>query len=284
VTIIGRNPQFLPQEEPEISGLAKRELGKYMNIVTNHEVVEVKKSFRGKKKIIARNRHTRKKGTFSADEILVAAGRSSNSDILKPEKAGIDTDEKGWIITNEYLETSQPNVWALGDANGKYLFKHVANHEAAVVLYNSILRRKVTVDYHAVPHAVFTHPEIASVGMKEKEAIQEYGESKVLIGFQRYEDTAKGEAMGVKDFFVKIIVEKESNKILGAHIIGPHASILIQEVINLMYTKDQTFMPIRDGMHIHPALSEVVERAFGSLIPAKHYHHMIEDHYKLPIK
>jgi dihydrolipoamide dehydrogenase len=284
VTIIGRNPQFLPQEEPEISGLANRELGKYMNIITNHEVVEVKKSFRGKKKIIARNRHTRKKNTFSADEILVATGRSSNSDILKPEKAGIKTDEKGWIITNEYLETSQPNIWALGDANGKYLFKHVANHEAAVVLYNAILRRKVTVDYHAVPHAVFTHPEIASVGMKEKEAIQEYGESKVLIGFQRYEDTAKGEAMGVKDFFVKIIVEKESNKILGAHIIGPHASILIQEVINLMYTKDQTFMPIRDGMHIHPALSEVVERAFGSLIPAKHYHHMIEDHYKLPIK
>jgi dihydrolipoamide dehydrogenase len=120
--------------------------------------------------------------------------------------------------------------------------------------------------------------------MKEKEAIQQFGESKVLIGFQRYEDTAKGEAMGVKDFFVKIIVEKESNKILGAHIIGPHASILIQEVINLMYTKDQTFMPIRDGMHIHPALSEVVERAFGSLIPAKHYHHMIEDHYKLPVK
>lgn len=284
VTILGRNPMFLPQEEPEVSALAKRELSKYMNIITNHGVVEVKKSFRGRKKIIARNRSTRKKVTYTADEILVATGRASNSDILHPEKGGIKTDDKGWILVNEYLETSQPNIWALGDANGSHLFKHVANHETKVVLYNAILKRKLPVDYHAVPHAVFTHPEIASVGMKEKEAIQEYGESKVLIGFQRYQDTAKGEAMGVQDYFVKVIVEKETDKILGAHIIGPQASVLIQEIINLMYTKDQAMTPILDGMHIHPALSEVVERAFGQLIPAKHYHHIIEDHYKLPVK
>ncbi len=284
VLIIGRNPQFLPQEEPEISALAKRELSKYLNIVTNHEVIEVKKSFRGRKKILAKNRSTRKKVTFTADEILVATGRASNSDILKPEKSNINVDKDGWIEVNEYLETSAPNIWAFGDANGKYLFKHVANHEAAVVLYNAVLKRKVTVDYHAVPHGIFSHPEIASVGMKEKEAIQQYGEAKILIGFQRYQDTAKGEAMGLQDYFVKVIVERDSNKILGAHIIGPQATVLIQEIINLMYTKDQSYMPIRDGMHIHPALSEVVERAFGSLIPAKHYHHMIEDHYKLPIK
>jgi len=161
VTIIGRNPQFLPYEEPEVSALAKRELSKYMNIITNHEVVEVKKSFRGKKKIIARNRHTRKKIGILAGDILVATGRASNSDILHPEKAKIKTDENGWIEVNEYLETSQPNIWALGDANGKYLFKHVANYESQVVLYNAVLRKKVAVDYHAVPHAVFTYPEIA---------------------------------------------------------------------------------------------------------------------------
>lgn len=284
VTIIGRNPQFLPQEEPEISALAKRELSKHMNIITNHEVVEVKKSFRGKIKVIARNRHTRKKIGISAGEVMVATGRASNSDILHPEKAKIDTDENGWIKVNEFLETSQPNIWALGDAIGTHLFKHAANYESQIVTYNAVLRRKVAVDYHAVPHAVFTHPEIASVGMKEKEAIQEFGESRVLIGFQRFQDTAKGEAMGVQDYFVKVIVEKEANKILGAHIIGPQASVLIQEIINLMYTKDQNISPIQEGMHIHPALSEVVERSFGSLIPAKHYHHMIEEHYKLPVK
>jgi dihydrolipoamide dehydrogenase len=284
VTIIGRNPQFLPQEEPEISALAKREMSKYMNIITNHEVVEVKKSFRGKIKIIARDRHSRKKIAYSAGDIMVAAGRISNADITRTNKGGIKTDEAGWVVVNEYLETSQPNVWALGDANGQYLFKHVANHEANVLMSNAVLKRKVKVDYHAVPHAVFTHPEVASVGLKEKEAIAEYGESKVLIGFQRYQDTAKGEAMGVSDYFVKVIVEKDTTKILGAHIIGPQASVLIQEVVNLMYTKDQSYTPLRDGMHIHPALSEVVERAFGQLIPARHYHHVLEEHYKLPAK
>jgi dihydrolipoamide dehydrogenase len=79
--------------------------------------------------------------------------------------------------------------------------------------------------------------------------------------------------MSVTDYFVKVIVEKDSLKILGAHIIGPHASVLIQEVINLMYTSDQSAAPIINGMHIHPALNEVIERAFNSLMPVDLYHH-----------
>lgn len=81
--------------------------------------------------------------------------------------------------------------------------------------------RSPKVDYHAVPHAVFTYPEIASAGLRQDEAAERYGEGGVLIGFQRYEETAKGEAMGVKDYFVKVILQKDTSKILGAHIIGP---------------------------------------------------------------
>lgn len=90
--------------------------------------------------------------------------------------------------------------------------------------------------------------------------------------------------MGVEDYFVKVIVEKRTMKILGAHIIGPYASVLIQEVINLMYTPEQSAEPIIKGMHIHPALNEVVERAFHSLMATEQYHHVIEHHYELPIK
>jgi dihydrolipoamide dehydrogenase len=280
VTIIGRNPQFIPTEEPEISALAKRELGKYVTIYINHEAKEVKMTSDGKKKLVAVNRETEKKLEITADQIMIATGRSSLSDILHPEKAGIKTDQKGWIIGNEYLETSQPNIWVLGDANGKHLFKHAANYEARIIYYNTVLKRNVKVNYHAVPHAVFTYPEIASVGLGEKEAIEMYGTDKVLIGFYRYEDTAKGEAMNAKDYFVKVIVEPGTLKIFGAHIIGPYASILIHEVIPLMYTPEQNARPLLDGMHIHPALSEVVERAFRSLMPPEHYHHMLE-HYKL---
>jgi len=279
VTILGRNPQFLPTEEPEVSALAKRELGKYVTIYTNHEVREAKPM--GGKKLVAVNRDKGKKLELTADEILVATGRAPLTDILHPEKAGIKTDKKGWIEVDEYLETSQPNIWALGDANGKYPFKHVANYEASIVYHNAVLNEKVKADYHAVPHAVFTHPEIAAVGMREAEAKERFGEEKLLIGFYRYEDTAKGEAIDAKDCFVKVIVERGTMKILGAHIIGPHASVLIHEIIPLMYTHEQSAKPIREGMHIHPALSEVVERAFRSLMPPEHYHHLLEHHYKL---
>jgi len=278
VTIIGRNPQFLKQEEPEVSALAKRELEKHMTIITNHEVREAEKTSIGKKRLIAVNRENGEETVTTADEILVATGRGPNTDVLHPEKGGIETDERGWIIVNEFLETSQPNIWAFGDANGRHLFKHVANYESAVVYYNAVLKKKVKVDYHAIPHAVFTYPEIASVGLREKKAIEEYGEEKVLIGFHRYRDTAKGEAMGAEDYFVKVIIEKETMKILGAHIIGPYASVLIQEIINLMYTPEQSAEPIIDGIHIHPALNEVVERAFRSLMSPEQYHQLIEHH------
>jgi len=280
VTVIGRNPQFIPTEEAEVSALAQRELEKHVTIYTNHEVQDSNVTSEGKKRLVAVNRETQKKLEVTADEILIATGRGALSNMLHPEKAGIKTDRKGWITVNEYLETSQPNVWALGDANGKYLFKHVANYEASIVYYNAVLKKKMTVDYHAVPHAVFTYPEIAAVGLGENEAIEKYGEDKLLIGFHRYEDTAKGEAMDAKDYFIKVIVERDTLKILGAHIIGPYASVLIHEIIPLMYTREQSAKPIRDGMHIHPSLSEVVERAFRSLMSPEHYHHLIE-HYGL---
>jgi len=280
VTIIGRNPQFLKQEEPEVSALAKRKLEKYMTILTNYEVLEVETTSAGKKRLVAVNRENGEKTVTTADEILVATGRGPNTDILHPEKAGIETDKRGWIIVNEYLETSQPNIWAFGDANGRHLFKHAANYESIVVYYNAVMKKKIKPDYHATPHAVFTYPEIGSVGLREKEATERHGEDNVLIGTYRYEDTAKGEAMGVKDYFVKVIVEKETMKILGAHIIGPYASVLMQEIINLMYTPEQSAKPIINGMHIHPALNEVVERAFHSLMTPEQYHQLIE-HYNV---
>lgn len=278
VTIIGRNPRFLPEEELEISSLAKKELGKHMNIITNHEVTEVEETPDKSKRIVAVNRADGGKVELASDQIMVATGRDSNADVINAQRGGILTDSDGWISVDEYMETSQPNIWAFGDATGKYQFKHVANFESRIVYYNAVLKKKSKMDYHAVPHAVFTYPEIAAVGLGETEALDKYG-GNVLIGFHRYQDTAKGEAMDLSDYFVKVIVDKASMKILGAHIIGPDASILIQEIINLMYTQEETIWPILKGMHIHPTLSEVVDKAFRSLMAPDQYHHLIEHHY-----
>ncbi len=280
VTIIGRNPQFIPEEEPEVSLLAKKVLGRHITILTNHEVKEVRDS-RGMREVVASDRRTGKNTVITAKEVMIATGRGPITDILHAEKAGVKLTPEGWVAVNEYLETSQPNIWAMGDADGKYPFKHVANYESIIVYYNAVLKRKVKVDYHAAPHAVFTYPEIASVGLGENEAVEKYGSDKILIGFYKYENTAKGEALNVKDYFVKVIVARETQKVLGAHIIGPEASILIHEIIAVMNTSEQTFEPISNMMHIHPALSEVVDRAFQTLYPVEHYHHEVQPSIEL---
>lgn len=276
VTIIGRNPQFLPQEEPEISRLARMKMSEYMKVITNHEAIEVQKEENGQKTVIAKERNSGQEVKIIVDEVLVATGRAPNTDILHPERAGIKTDIEDWILVNEYLETSQPNIWAFGDANGKFLLKHVGNYESGIVYLNAILKEKVKADYHAVPHAVFSHPEIAGVGMKEQEAIEKYGEERILIGLKFFEDTAKGSAMELRDYFVKVILDAEADKILGAHIIGPQASVLIHQIIPLMYTELRSPAPIMRAMDIHPSLSEVVTRAFYSRLPPEHYHHLLK--------
>jgi mycothione reductase len=220
VTIVGRNPRFLPDEEPEVSKVVKSELGKHMTILTDHEVREARRGPDGKKLLVALNRSAGKVVEVAADQILVAAGRDPLTASRHPEKSGVKTTKEGWIEVNEYLETSMPGIWAMGDADGKYLFKHVANYELEVLYYNAVLNRRVKTDYHAVPHAVFTHPEVAEVGMKESEVVTRFGKDDVLIGFYKYEDTAKGEAMAAKGYFVKAIVQRSTNRILGTHIVA----------------------------------------------------------------
>ncbi|MCK9592210.1 MAG: dihydrolipoyl dehydrogenase [Methanoregula sp.] len=277
VTIIGRNPRFIPEEEPEISALALRDLGKHLTILTNHDVQQTVKGTDTKITITALNRATKKEVKVTADAVLIASGRGPNTDILHPELAGIKTDKNGWIVTNEFLETSLPGIWAFGDANGKFMFKHVANYEAKVVYANAVLKQKIPVDYRVIPHAVFSYPEIASVGLLEEEAKQKSGADAILIGYARYEDTAKGIALGLKDYFVKAIVEKGTMNLLGAHIIGPHASVLIQEFVAVLSFPDPTVSSITSTMHIHPALTEVVQQACGNLMTQEEYHNMIKE-------
>jgi dihydrolipoamide dehydrogenase len=264
-TIIQRPQRILPEEEPEISDLLKLELQKRMDIFTGFEAVEVKQEG-DTKTVVARNRADGSLREFTAEALMVAAGRVPNSDLLKPERTGVKLDERGYVKVNEYLETGKKNIFAFGDAIGKHMFKHVANYEASIAWHNAVHDHKVKVDYSAAPHAVFSHPQVASVGLKEAEAKQ-LGH-KILVGTAVYRDTTMGAAMGMPDGFVKVIVESETGRILGGHIVGPEASILIQEIINAMNTEDRSYVPIVRAMHIHPAMPEVVQQAFGNLKPA----------------
>ena len=268
-TIVHRSDRILPDEDPEISDLLRQEVVDRIDILTGFEAVEVKQE--GSTKIlIARNRINGAIKEFSAEELMIATGRVSNADLLRPEKTGIKLDTNGYIMVNENLETNKKDIYAFGDAIGKQMFKHAANYEAGIVWHNATHDHKVKMDFSVVPHAVFTHPQVAAVGLKEQEAKQlKY---KILVGKALYKDTAMGAAMGYPEGFVKVIVDQQTGKILGAHIIGPEASNLIQEITNAMIIGEGNFGPIARGMHIHPALNEVVQNAFGNLHEEHHNH------------
>jgi mycothione reductase len=263
VTILQRNKRIVPDEEPEVSELLRRKLGTRMTVLTNMETVSIKNSGRGCE-VTAGERGPGKERKFSAEKILLATGRTSNADLLRVEDTGVETDKQNFIKVNEYFETSTKNIWAFGDALGKKMFRHVANKEATVVFRNAFHNSRETVDYLAAPHAVFTWPEIASVGLTEEEARQRYHIHDLLVGRANYSDVARGEAMMEEEGFCKAIVKRDGDKILGFHIIGPHASILIQEVIIAM-ANGLNIWAMNKGMHIHPSLSEVVMAALGNL-------------------
>lgn len=282
VTIIGRNQHLVKNEDPDVSDILKQELSNRMNVYTNHEAIEVKEE-NGEKVIIAKDRETGAKKEFRGEVLLIASGRQSNADLFKPEKTGVKTDKKGWVIVDDNFRTSKKGIWSFGDAIGRYQFRHVANDEAQIVWYNFMRTLNaqhegtkpelLTMDYHAIPSAVFSYPPIATVGMTLKDA-KESG-LKLLVGQADYSIGAKGFAMGNPASLVRVIVDGDSRRIVGATIIGPYAPILIQEIINLMYTPDGTDQPMFQAMHIHPALPEVVQRAFGRLAPIDggHAHH-----------
>ncbi len=263
VTIIQRNRQLVPEEEPEIAETLKQALSRRMTVHTGTEAVEVRQT--GKMiTVTARDRTGGRTIEVLAESLLIATGRKSNADVLMVANTGVKTNEEGYIAVDEFFETSKKGIWAFGDSIGRKMFRHAANHEAELAWHNAVHGKKSRMNYLVVPHAVFSYPEIASVGLTEEQAVTLMGKPEVMSGTARYRDVARGEAMRETDGFAKAVVHRKTGKILGYHIIGPQASVLIQEVVNAM-AGDGTIWSVAKGMHIHPALSEVVLRAFAKL-------------------
>ncbi len=268
VTILGRSPTVLANEDTEIREIVNRVLSKDLDLFTNHEVIKVDLDG-GRKVVSARNRLDGKVYEFEAEEIMVASGRRSNSDLLHPERTGVKINERGWIVVNEYLETTKQGIWALGDATGKHMFRHTANYEAEVVSANMFDEEKKVNDEHAFPHAVFTHPQVAGVGLKESEALA--SGYKILVGRAKYTEVAKGMAMAEEEGFVKVVVEEDTGKILGCSVVGSEAGEIVQQVVYLMNTDRQDLYPLIRSQVIHPTISEVLPKAFASLEHPEHH-------------
>lgn len=260
VTIVQRNKRLLPHEEPEISDLLRAEMEKRMKVYTHVEVLEVQQADAGRVLRIM-GKDTGKIEEIASENIMVATGRQSNADSLSVERAGIETDEANFIKVDEYLKTSRDNIWALGDAIGTQMFTHAGDKEAIIAWHNASSKEKIRMEFNSVPHAVFTYPQIASVGLTEEQAKKHY---EILVGKAMYSDVVKGEAIMEEQGFAKAIVEKNTKRILGFHIIGPEASILIQEVTNALANKGDV-NSITGNMHIFPAMSELIVATLENL-------------------
>jgi mycothione reductase len=199
-----------------------------------------------------------------AELLLVAAGRTPNSDTLDVGAAGIEVDEHGHVRTDETYQTNVPGVWALGDLVNHFQLKHMANAEARIVWHNVAHPGDLhKAAFPAVPAAVFADPQVASAGATEQD-LRARGRPYVTAT-RRYGKAAAGWALEDTTSFVKVLADPATRLLLGAHIIGPQATILIQPLIQAIYLRNTVDELARGVLYIHPALTEVVEQALLDL-------------------
>lgn len=202
--------------------------------------------------------------SVAGDVLLVATGRVPNGDHLNLPAAGIDAAQDGRIVVDKHQRTSADGVWALGDASSDYLLKHVANHEARVVAHNLAHPDDlIASDHRFVPAAVFTHPQLAAVGLTEEEVAA--SGRRYVTAVAHYGSTAYGWAMEDNADLCKLIADPVTGQLIGAHIMGEQAATLIQPLIQAMSFGLDVRDMARGQYWIHPALTEVIENALLAL-------------------
>lgn len=259
VTLLGRAPRVLPHEDEEIStSLAEVLRADGIDLYTGVPVLRAERQGDERVVIAQVGGEARR---FQAEVVLFAAGRVPRIEGLGLEQAGVEL-ERGVIRVDDELRTTAPNIWSVGDANGGAMFTHRATYDGPIAALNAVRGLQKKVDYRVVPRAVFCEPAVASVGLTEREARQAGYE--VRVGKHLFAHSGRAKALGQTEGFVKIVADAKTGEILGAHILGAHADLLIHEVVAAMYNHG-TAEPIAKSIHIHPTLSEAVKSAARAL-------------------
>ena len=262
VTFLLRGDTFLRREDHDISSRFTAAYSRRFDVRTHNRILGARRE--NGEVVISLEGPEGESSELWGDELLVATGRRPNSDQLDVEAGGIEIDSRGFVVTDEQLRTSAEGVWALGDITNPVQLKHVANHEARVVRHNlTDPDIPATVDHRFIPHAVFGYPQIASVGLTEQECRRR--DIPYVSHVQPYAAAAYGWAMEDTDSVAKVIAHAETRRLLGAHIIGPQAPTLIQQLIQGMHFDLTVDQMARGQYYIHPALPEVIEQALLEL-------------------
>jgi mycothione reductase len=261
VTVVARSGALLRHEDNDISARFTELASRRWDVRLNRKEIGVKYGADG---VVLHLDGPDGVESVEGDELLIAIGRKPNSDLLDPAAGGVALTDDGHVVVDEFQRTTAPGVWALGDICSPYQLKHVANHEARIVQHNLLHPSSlVAADHRFVPHAVFTSPQIASVGLTSQEATERG--IPYVTGIQEYSGIAYGWAMEDTTGFAKILADPSSGLLLGAHIIGPQASALIQPLIQAMSFGLDARTMAHGQYWIHPALPELVENALLAL-------------------
>ena len=262
VTFVLRGDTFLRREDDEIRRRFTSAYSGRFDVRLNTRVLAARRE--GPEVVLDVQAGEGGRTEVRGDELLVATGRIPNGDRLEVAAGGIATDRAGYVVTDDQRRTTAEGVWALGDVTNPVQLKHVANHEARVVRHNlSDPDDPARVDDRFVPHAVFGHPQVASVGLTERECREQGIPYRSHV--QPFSSAAYGWAMEDTESAVKVIAHSDTGRLLGAHIIGPQASTLIQQLIQGMHFDLTVDQMARHQYYIHPALPEVVEQALLEL-------------------
>jgi mycothione reductase len=262
VTIVNRGSSLLGEHDRDIRERFTRCYQDRFDVALDSHVEQLERSEIGIRAIVSGARGTSRQ--IDAEVLLVATGRTPNSDRLDVAAAGIDVDEHGHVRTDRTYQTNVPGVWALGDVANHFQLKHMANAETNLVRHNLVnpdAPKRAAFD--VVPAAVFADPQIATVGATEDQ-LQAQGR-RYVSAVRDYSATAYGWALEDTTSFVKVLADPDTRLLLGAHIIGPDAAILIQPLIQAMCLSNTVDQLASGVLYIHPALTEAVEQALLDL-------------------
>lgn len=251
VTVVHNSAQILPHEDVDIAS----ELQKALEAegIVFHVDAEAKKADKRDGGVAVTYQRASGSQTVSGSHLLVATGRTPNTDSLGLDKAGVETDGKGYIKVNGRLETSAPGIWAIGDVKGGPAFTHISYNDFQVIYGNLIEGKNFSIDHRIVPYGVFTDPQLGGIGLTEKQA-REKG-YRLKIGKLPLTSVARAIERGETAGLMKIVIDASNDQVLGASILASEGAEVVQILTPLMLAK-QAYTLLKGAIYIHPTMAE----------------------------
>lgn len=259
VTLFQRGDRLLPAEDLDVSAVIEETFeAEGIDVRTETAVEQLEPTSNGAQ-VYPSNNNT---DGIEVSHVLIAAGRRANTDDIGIENAGVDLDDRGFVAVDEQFQTSTDSIYAVGDVAGPPMFTHSARDDADLLYRHLVHDESIDVTDRVVPHAVFTDPQVGHVGLTEQEAAEQGYE--VAVGRSDYAEQGKPNALGETEGFVKLVSDAETERLLGAHIVGEQGADIVHELV-LAIELGATAEDVAKTIHIHPTLPEVINSAAGGI-------------------